>query len=291
MIRNILTRRFYGIKICSSMLRKCGENMRVGLAQLNIIWEDKMSNLSHCEKILKIAQEKKIDMVLFPEMTLTGFSMETDKTKDNIDTIGQVNNLSKKYNLDIGMGYVKKEDSLAENHYALINEDEVLFDYVKLHPFSFAKEDKYFKGGDKLVSAQFKEFTLSCGICYDLRFPEIFQVMSKKAEFIMVPANWPGRRREHFITLLKARAIENQCYIAGINCVGEIGGLNYLGDTCLYNPNGDLVLPIEEIYTSSLCEDEKILIYEIENNIEEIRSGFPVKKDRIEELYMHLYKS
>lgn len=119
-------------------------------------------------------------------------------------------------------------------------------------------------------------------LCYDLRFPEIFQIASKKADVILVPANWPEARTEHWKCLLRARAIENQVYIFGINCVGKNNGLNYSGHSCIIDPNGKV---LEE-----LSDREGVLSFELKNDVKKIRDGFPVKRDRREDLYSRLYK-
>ncbi|MGN0435705.1 MAG: nitrilase-related carbon-nitrogen hydrolase [Wujia sp.] len=259
--------------------------MRLALAQTNIIWEDKQANLKHVEDILRSIAGRS-QLVLFPEMSLTGFSMNTAATADtDRDTVSEIEQLSKKYNISIGIGWVKQGDSLAENHYSVMTPDGgEVSDYVKLHPFSYSGEDRLFVGGDRLVSFSLCDFSISTAICYDLRFPEIFQIMSEKSELIIVPANWPSKRREHWMTLLKARAIENQCYIAGINCCGKVGELDYSGDSDLYNPDGKALEP-DDVINTGIIPDEKVLIYDICNDVDSFRNSFPVKRDRRCKLY------
>ena len=101
---------------------------------------------------------------------------------------------------------------------------------------------------------------------------------------IILSANWPKRRKEHWNCLLKARAIENQVYLAGINCVGIIGDLEYSGDTQIIAPDGNVCLPKDTIQ----LEKDNIYIYEIDNDVSDYRNSFPVKQDRQEELYKNL---
>lgn len=262
--------------------------MRLALAQTNIIWEDKRANLKHVEDIL-CSLRGRAHLVLFPEMSLTGFSMNTAATADTErSTVKEIERLSEKYNISIGIGWVKQDNALAENHYSVITPDRgEVSDYVKLHPFSYSGEDKFFKGGDRLVSFSLCDFNISTAICYDLRFPEIFQIMSEKSGIIIVPANWPAKRREHWMTLLRARAIENQCYIAGVNCCGKMGELDYSGDSGLYNPDGKALEPVE-VVNIGIIPDEKVMIYDICNDVDSYRNSFPVKRDRRCELYSQL---
>ena len=297
--------------------------MKVALFQMNIIWENKNENLRKLEDTLETLGKKNVDLILMPETSLTGFSMNTDLTgEDNFETVEKIKKLATKYGVAIGVGWTKRlgnkannassvkqendksmTQALCENHYSIVGPDAVdgydgadnpdvldvpmLLDYAKIHPFSYSGEDKYFVGGDYQDFLYFKDFNISTAVCYDLRFPEIFQAMSKKADLIIVPANWPAARIEHWKKLLMARAIENQCYIAGVNCVGDIDGTNYAGGTEMINPLGEIVLPDEMIGYEN---DETVFIYNLENDVEKAREAFPVKKDRREDLYINLLR-
>ena len=251
--------------------------MKIALFQMNIIWEDKKQNLSKLRTCLDKLRGMEVDLLLLPEMSLTGFSMNTNVTAEkNKETIAVIKELAKEYNISIGIGWTsltkdeylcidnsnlkdEKElnsTTLCENHYTIVTpEKEELIDYIKLHPFSYAGEDKYFKSGDKLEFANYLNFNISTAICYDLRFPEVFQIMSKKADIIIVPANWPKKRAEHWKALLIARAIENQSYIVGINCVGNINNIDYSGDSVIINPNGEIVKPIQVLKIDFKCDN------------------------------------
>lgn len=255
--------------------------MKVALYQTNIIWEDKEKNYVHLEERLKETENKKIDLFLLPEMSFTGFSMNTEMTKEgNFETVNKISNYAKTYHIAIGFGWVKDCGEKSENHYTIVDkEGKVISDYAKIHPFSFAGEDKKFQGGEKIDIFKLNGITFSTFICYDLRFPEIFQIASKKAHVILVPANWPQKRREHWKCLLQARAIENQVYIIAVNCVGEIGGVMYSGDSCIIDPNGEVFIAV--------FGQEKILEYDLLDDVIEFRNAFQVKNDRREDLYLN----
>lgn len=253
--------------------------MKIELCQTNIIWENKKANLEKAEKIIS---QSNSDLLLFPEMSFTGFSSNTELTGENYNfTINSVKQLSLKYKKAIAFGWVYKKTEKAENHYTFINENgNILSDYVKIHPFSYSGEDNFFNGGSKINIFHYRDFNICNFICYDLRFPEIFQIASKKADLITVAANWPESRRDHWLTLLKARAIENICYIAAVNCVGNIGGLYYSGDSCLINPKGEIM--------ETISNKEGSVSFEITNDTNIYRTNFPAKKDRREDLYIEL---
>lgn len=258
--------------------------MRVALAQTNIIWEDKIKN--ECKAIEYISQAScaGAEAIFFPEMSLTGFSMNTDLTAEkDKNTIHKFCDIAVQYNIAIGIGWAKNTSELAENHYTIIGRSgEELSDYAKIHPFSYAGEDKFFSAGSEIVLFDLGNYRWSSFICYDLRFPEIFQIASRTAEAIVVPANWPKQREEHWKCLLEARAIENQCFILGVNCTGRINGVMYGGGSCVFSPNGDLLGKHEG--------GEGILIMDLDKDVKELREKFPVKKDRKRDLYISKYK-
>lgn len=256
--------------------------MKIALYQMYIEWENKEINYLHAEDAIARASKEEVELFLLPEMSFTGFSMNTDITKENENqTLERMEKYARKYEIAIGFGWVKDCGLRAENHYTIVDKNgNLLSDFTKIHPFSYAGENEKFKGGEKIADFCLGGISFSTFICYDLRFPEVFQIASKKADVILVPANWPEKRTEHWKCLLKARAIENQVYIVGINCAGEINGLNYSGFSCIIDPNGKV---LEE-----LPDREGVLTFELENDVEKIRNGFPVKRDRREGLYSRL---
>lgn len=262
--------------------------MRLALAQTEPLWEDKEGNFRAALSFLEQARERKADMVLFPEMSMTGFSMHPEKigeTADNPVTLTFFREQAEKYGLYIGIGYVEYSEPKSFNRYAVISpEGEILADYRKIHPFTFGTEAVHYAGGEELAFCRVKEFTVSPFICYDLRFPDVFGIASQRAELMIVPANWPEDRREQFIALLKARAIENQCYIAGVNRVGHARTLSYSGDSMIVDPFGRVAAQAgdkEELITADL-EIEPLKRY---------REVFPAQTDRKPELYEKLRAS
>lgn len=254
--------------------------MKIEICQTNIIWENKESNLKKAEHKIKNSTS---NLLLFPEMSFTGFSMNTDLTgeKDNY-TLNNIKKMARTYNKALAFGWVKKTIEKSENHYTFVNnKGEVISDYIKIHPFSYSSEDNYFTSGNKINIFKYMGFNICNFICYDLRFPEIFQIASKKADIITVAANWPHSRADHWKTLLKARAIENMCYIIGINCVGNIGNVYYSGDSCIIKPDGSVI--------EMLSNKEGNIVIEIENDVKEYRKAFPTKNDRKEAFYKKFY--
>lgn len=262
------------------------KRIKAALAQTQIVWEDQGRNYEIAGKRIEEAVSQKAEAIFFPEMSFTGFSMNTDATKESDErTIQRMSALARQYQISIGFGWVKNCIAICgkcENHYTVVDSaGTVLSDYAKLHPFSYSGEDFKFQGGSALTRFALKGIPCSSFICYDLRFPEIFQAVSKNVHMIIVPANWPAKRREHWKALLRARAIENQVYILAVNCVGEIGGVSYMGDSCIIDPDGDV--------RAELSGTEGMMVLELTDDVEQFRGEFPVKRDRRESFYAKLY--
>ncbi|MBU3155563.1 carbon-nitrogen family hydrolase [Clostridium estertheticum] len=257
--------------------------MKLALAQLDIAFEDKSTNKETTKQFIKQAISENVDMIFFPEMTLTGFSMNPSYIgEDNSETIEFFKEMSTKYNLSIGFGYVEGTSHSKNKYKVVAPQGNELVDYAKIHPFSYGNETEFYESGNEIKHFNAFNFNITPFICYDLRFPEIFQLASKTATLITIAANWPNERREHWITLLKARAIENQCYIAGINRVGESNGLTYSGDSMIVDPLGNII--------GSLYNEEGLVIADInQDDVLVVREKFRFKDDRKEELYYKLY--
>lgn len=260
--------------------------MKIGLVQDNILWENKQFNLNSSKEYFIRAKNINVDLLLFPELSFTGFTMNTKRFQESDSyTIHYMTNLCKTYGINAGIGYIQQCDNTekAKNNYVIISKSgDILCTYTKIHPFSFSTEDKYYTSGNEIVSCNINNITISPFICYDLRFPEIFQIASKTASLITVAANWPRARATQWISLLKARAIENQCYIAGVNRVGIGNNISYSGNSMIINPLGEVIA-----YGEDGVDD--IIVGEVsEEVVNDIRNKFKFKQDRKEELYYEL---
>lgn len=259
------------------------EPLFMALAQTEILWEDKRTNLQKAECFAKEAHENDAQIIFFPEMSFTGFSMHTQTTGDREhETVKVICHMAKTIGIAIGFGWVELGGDRAKNHYTVVDATgNVLSDYIKIHPFSYSDEDNYFAPGNKLTHFSFNGLNIGTLICYDLRFPEPFQILAEDCDIIVVAANWPQKRSSHWKTLLQARAIECQCYILGINCCGMQQDLAYSGDSCLFAPDGTLI--------GGFQEKEGLLYAEIPANVDDYRHSFPTRDDRNWELYWEWY--
>jgi omega-amidase len=202
--------------------------------QLDIVWEDKAANLNKVHRLLSAANPKPGTLVVLPEMFATGFTMNLALAEDTGESIAAI---AKEYRVNLLAGMVRNRRNEA-----------VLFDtqggeaarYAKMHPFKFAGETA--EPGTESVVVDCGEFKLAPAVCYDLRFPELFRVGVKRgANFFAVIANWPTSRLDHWLTLLKARAIENQSYVIGVNRCGRDPNVEYPGHSQIISPRGEVL--------------------------------------------------
>lgn len=262
--------------------------MKLALGQLTTTWFDSIKNKENCLKLVEKAKDQLCNIIFFPEMTLTGFSWDIKSVINCIspkDTFNFFKEIALKYSMYIGFGSVEKENSKYYNSYTILSPKGIVISkYYKVHPFSPGKENLLISPGDSISFCPIDNITLSTFICYDLRFPEVFQIASKKSQLIIVASAWPNARKEHWLTLLKARAIENQCYIAGINSYGyDLENQYYSGDSVIINANGEIL---------SCCSDkEDLLTADIKaEEVFNIRKKFNVNEDRKNHTYLKYYK-
>ncbi len=262
-----------------------GISMKLALAVWNPLWEAKEENKERAEQLIEKAARYGNSLILFPEMTLTGYSMNIDKigeNRKNSSTCRFFQRLSKKHRIAVGFGYAVvtdgKTDCCGENCFAIVKDGMILGSYTKIHPFSFAGEHRIYQGGDRLCQVKLDDMTFGLYICYDLRFPEVFRVAAKHCQVMTVIASWPEERKSQWETLLCARAIENQCYVIGVNRTGEGNHIIYPENgSFVFDPYGNRVL-LEERDGLLLCEINQDMVYEC-------RHTFPFLQDRRPELY------
>ena len=255
--------------------------MKLGIAQTHIVWKDKSANLLAMDVYASSAALRGADVLLFPEMSFTGFCMENGEIGETDEhTVKAVSAAARKNGLAIGFGWVKNIDGISENHYSIADKNgKLILDYVKMHPFSFVGEDKHYRHGDSFSFCEISGVRVCVFICYDLRFPRPISIAAPFADLILIPANWPKARLKHFETLLDARAIENQCYFAGINCVGGQSGTEYAGGSRVISPKGE-VLMCEYGEGLFFCEIDDLSV-----KIKTYRAEFPALCDRRGALY------
>jgi omega-amidase len=257
--------------------------MKIALSTLDQAWENKQENLIACTKLAEKAHENDVELLIFPEMTLTGFSLNTldiAEESESSNSLHRFADIAKNHKMGVVAGLILKTNNEFQNCAVAFNRNgRQLCQYAKIHPFSITGENQYISGGTKLSVFKFENIRFGLTICYDLRFPLLWTALADKCDCIINIANWPAKRIEHWYVLLQARAIENQVYIIGINRIGTDGnGLQYTESSRAYGPDGTML--------SSVVVDESLSIIEIEQSmVEKYQQEFPIRKDRRTTLY------
>lgn len=254
--------------------------MRVALLQLDLAWEDVAENHRRARRRLEEAKEKGARLALLPEMFSTGFSMDADRIAQPPG--GPSETFLRETASELGLwilGSVPEAGTPRPRNMAILaGPGGPGATYAKIHPFTFGGEDRVYAGGDRVVTAAVDDLRVTPFVCYDLRFPEPFRLAAEETDLFAVIANWPNARREHWRTLLRARAIENLCYVAGVNRVGEGGGLRYVGDSAVISPWGQVLVEGEA--------SEAVLVADVDPaTVRDARSKFPALSDRRPEAY------
>ncbi len=163
---------------------------------------------------------------------------------------------------------------LPVNRFVVAAPDGATHHYDKLYPFSYAREHERYRAGEKHVTVDIGGVRTSLFVCYDLRFAEAFWDLAHETDLYLVPANWPEARREHWRTLLRARAIENQAYVVGVNRVGTDPKLSYTGDSVVVDPFG-------EVLAEGQPGVEQVLVAEVDPaRVAQVRADYPFLPDR-----------
>ena len=277
--------------------------LTVTIVQTRLFWEDKEQNLKMLEEKITGIKER-TEIIVLPEMFTTGFSMKPSSLSEKMDgqTIQWMKKISSSKRAIITGSIIIEEQGNYYNRLLWMLPTGEYGTYDKRHLFAYAGEHEHYKGGTKRLIASVKGWRINLQVCYDLRFPvwarqqlltllpeeeeEVRNALEQEADLSSVEeieapeydiliyvANWPERRIHAWKTLLQARAIENQCYVIGVNRVGNDGNeIYHSGDSMIVDPLGEI------LYSRS--HDEDIFTMTIQQKkLEEIRARFPFWKD------------
>jgi len=259
--------------------------------QTSLTWENKEANLAmFAEKIRNLSPNTEI--VVLPEMFSTGFSMDPYQLAETMEgpTIQWMKSLAVEKKIILTGSMIASENGVYYNRLIWMLPNGQFGYYDKRHLFAFAGEDKHYSAGRKRLIASVKGWRINLQVCYDLRFPVWARQSESSLEAVNVPpderlnkgieydlliyvANWPERRIHAWKTLLQARAIENQCYVVGVNRVGNDGNnIYHSGDSMIIDPLGEV------LYTKSHDEDIHTTILD-KTKLDEIRTKLPFLND------------
>jgi len=248
--------------------------MKIALVQYNPVWENKEANKEKLRVLTSGVKDG--ELFLFPEMTLTGFTMKSELVAEGIqgNSFRFFSELAQSKNSHVFAGIVEKRNNRFYNTLIHIKPDGKLVKlYRKNYPFSYSGENEHYNAGAKPALSKINKWKIGLSICYDLRFPELYRKYGKRRAHLLINiANWPDTRIDHWRTLLKARAIENQCYVAGVNRVGNDSKLHYPGFSSVFDPMGKEIVSVEN--------EEKVIVTELNKDyVREVREKLPFLDD------------
>ncbi|MCW3089241.1 MAG: aliphatic amidase AmiE [Ferruginibacter sp.] len=266
--------------------------------QTKLEWENKAANLQMLGKKIDDLEEK-TEIIILPEMFSTGFSMRAPELAETMEgeTVQWMKEVATRNKVILTGSIIIKEKDRYYNRLIWMLPNGQFGTYDKRHLFAYAEEDKYYTAGNKRLIASVKGWKINLQVCYDLRFPVWARNQSvdtdnpaeqhpgdspaaafnaganQEYDIVVYVANWPERRNHAWKTLLCARAIENQCYVIGVNRVGRDGNnIGYSGNTLVIDPLGEVLYHMadeEDVFTITLQKE----------HLEEVRTKFPFWKD------------
>ena len=252
-----------------SRARVVTRSLRLGLVQYAPCWCDPSSSLEKVERLLESAP--RTDLLVLPEMSFTGFTM--DSARATLDPAFRLRIAELARKSGTGIVFCGVEDGF-NRAWLVDREGAEQGTYDKRHLFSLGHEPHHYRPGPPPRDWDFEGWKIRPAICYDLRFPYHFWNGAADYHLVLVPACWPSSRERHWKTLLSARAIENQAWVAGCNRIGEEPRLAYSGASRVLDPSGAVVAQAED--------REEVLVAEISlDTVDETRSRFRFLADRL----------
>lgn len=249
--------------------------LHLSLVQADLHWEDPQANRWMLDDLL--ADISSTDLIVLPEMFATGFTMAPERVAESSSqssTLEWMRHKAREKQAVVTGSLAIEESGRYVNRLYWVTPEGGVEWYDKRHLFRMGEEPKHYSAGDKRVIVELKGFKILLSVCYDLRFPVWNRNIENDYDLFLCVANWPGARRKAWRTLLEARAIENQCYVAGVNRCGTDGnGLHYTGDSMLLDYLGETLIDAPQdspfVRTGVIGQE----------TLESFRAKFPAWKD------------
>jgi omega-amidase len=257
--------------------------LRVALGQYDVGWQDPDASLARAAAVVRRAADAGARLVVLPEMAPTGFTMDARAHAEPLagPSGRRLADVAREAGVWLLSGIATcapggAGGSAYYNSAALHTPDGSLAaEYRKQKLFAYAGEHESYAPGDGPVVAEVEGVRLSPFVCYDLRFPELFRAVAPRVDLVCVIANWPASRQAHWDALVRARAIENQCWVVAVNRIGRGGRLDYGGGSAAYDPWGEPALLARDADAA-----ERALVVEVDpTRVEAVRGEYPFLKD------------
>jgi predicted amidohydrolase len=246
--------------------------LKITLMQQPLVWMDGPANLRHFD--LQLEEITGRDLIVLPEMFTTGFAMEAaQQSLPQDEVVAWMHAKAQQTQALVAGSAALQTESGAVNRFLLVEPDGKVHFYDKRHLFRMADEHHYYEAGNTRVVFEWRGWRILPLVCYDLRFP-VWSRNRDDYDLALYVANWPAPRSLHWQSLLIARAIENQAYVAGCNRVGTDGnGHHYRGDSRIISPQGEILASAEAHQATRIDADLSLEL------LQEYREKFPAWQD------------
>jgi omega-amidase len=251
--------------------------LTIALGEYDTGWHDPRASLAAAGNLARSVAAVGVDVVVLPEMATTGFTMDTAQAvsldSPEVDALRRIASESAVW-LIAGVALRDDRDPTHAVNGALAIDPsgEIAAVHRKQRLFAYGDEDRYYQPGADGTTLDIRGVRVGMFICYELRFPELFAPVAPDVDAMIVIANWPKSRQQHWDVLLRARAIENQCYVIGVNRIGVANGLAYIGGSAAFDPWGEWV-------TASHANGTRIAALDAQR-VADVRAEYPFLKDR-----------
>jgi predicted amidohydrolase len=262
--------------------------LNIALAQAEFTPGGLDKNRKKAQKMIEEAALQGADLILLPELWSSGYDLENCSAYGSDLESGWFAWMQSKAvenRLAVGGSLIEEQHGRFYNTFTVFDHSgSLLGAYRKIHLFELLNEKDYLDPGNEMVTFEYRSTKIGLAICYDLRFPELFRAYATdQVELVLLVAEWPERRVEHWNLLIRARAIENQCYVAAVNKTGESYGESLGGSSVIIDPMGEVVIQGNK--------SEELLIAEVNlSDVTKIRRWMPVLKDQRPDLYVDIHR-
>jgi len=248
------------------------DSLRISMLQLDTVWENPAAN-EFLVKTIASQLTGKTDIIVLPEMFTTGFTMNVSAAENAALLVDKIKQWSVEFESAFAGSFIAAENGLYYNRAFFATPKGEVFFYDKRHLFRMAGEERVFTAGEERIVFSYLNWNICLQVCYDLRFPVWSRNRKNEYDLLIYVANWPIPRIEAWKTLLQARAIENMCFVCGVNRIGQSPAASFCGSSMIISPKGEIMTDMkQESFSKSASTIEKSVL-------ERLRKKFPVWQD------------
>jgi omega-amidase len=256
--------------------------VRIALAQIDVELGNIEANVEKAARFIEQAASQEADLILLPELWTTGYDLENSRFHADANSnavLPELEQLARKHRIVVVGSLIFDNGQLTNSATVIDSTGKLVGSYSKIHLFAPMEEHQFLTAGNQAPIFELPFSKIGVGICYDLRFPELFRKYAlNDVLIVLVPAEWPASRIEHWRTLIRARAIENQYFVAACNRVGVSKEITFGGHSTVVDPHGSVLVEGDQM--------ERLLIATLDlRQVDKSRGNIATLKDRRPDVY------